>query len=428
MKILLIDSLRSTPDRENPFFIPFYRLFTAPALTLKNLSAVTPKEHEIETVDEDFKNVNLDGDYDVIGMSCLTASASDVYNLADEFRKRRKTVILGGCHPSALPQEAIQHADSVVVGEAEYIWPQVLKDIEQGKLKDFYYQDKPVDLKNIPRIDHSHRNDISFLTAVQASRGCPMKCEFCSISSQKYGKIYRTRSIEEIIEEIKTVPHKFICFYDPSFTINFDYTKTLFKEMRPLNKKFRCWMNANVPIHDDEFFKLASEAGCIAVDIGFETFSQETIDILGKKLNKVDLYKKIITMFHDYGITVGGSFVFGFDNDTYSVFDETLCYLSSLDLDFPRWGILTPFPGTPLFDKLEKQGRILSKNWSQYDMMHVVFQPKNMTPEELQSGLQKVNDEIYSPINILKRVFSKNNLSFNSWLWTFISNFIEWSR
>lgn len=426
MKILLIGTLLHYTGNNRILIKTLNNLFAPPNLTLQHIAAITPKKHVVDVIDEMFVDVDFDINCDLVGISCIrTSSALHAYEIADEFRKRGKKVVLGGYHPSVLPEEAKQHADAIVIGEAECSWTKLLEDAEHEMLKPFYYQDEPVDLNNIQQADHKIGKKSLFTAAVQSSRGCPYGCEFCSITSQKFGHIYRKRPVEKVVDEIKSIPQKYIIFNEPSFSINMEYTKSLFREMKGLNKKFRCWMNANIPLEDEEFLALANDAGCIAVEIGFESLSQNTIDTISKKTNNVNLYKKIVRKIHDYGIAVGGTFALGFDTDTANVFDETLLNLPSLDLDFPRFSILTPYPGTPLFDRLDKEGRILTRDWSKYDMIHVVFQPKHMKPDELFLGWMKVCDEIYSPTSMIKRLFANNNLHLFSWFWRFNSNIAE---
>ena len=426
MKILLINAMLTNPKSYSFFVRMTNNIFMTPSISIKQIATITPEKHSVKLVDEVFNKVKFNEDYDLIGISCIhTSTAKRAYEIADEFRNRRKTVVLGGWHPSMLPEEAKQHADSVVIGETEETWPILLKDFENGKLKPFYKQEKPVAPENIPKVNHSLINKITLSSLIYATRGCPYGCKFCAITSQKFGCIFRMRPIGHVIEEIKSIPQKFLIFIDPSFSINIEYTKQLFKAMKGLNKKFRCWMNANIPIHDKEFLQIAEDAGCIAIEIGFETLSQKTLESINKKTNNLILYKKIIREIHNHGIAVGGTFVLGFDTDTKKVFDETLQNISSLDIDFPRFAILTPLPGTPLFYELDSQGRILTKDWSKYDMVHVVFQPKHMSPEELQNEWYRIGSEVYSPTALVRRLFTNNKLHYYSWAWRFFSNIVE---
>ena len=217
----------------------FFDKLSYPCLTLQQVAAITPKEHSVEIVDERYENIDFNKNYDLVGISCLTYNSLRGYEIANEFRKRGMPVVLGGYHPTLLPDEAKQHADSIVIGEAELTWPQVIKDVENGTLKSIYKADKPVDAEKIP----AARHDIGKYTrmeAVQASRGCPTGCDFCAMNRIE-GRIFRARPVKEIIEEMKNIKAKTIFFADASLTINPKYAKSLFKEMAKLNKKFHCF-------------------------------------------------------------------------------------------------------------------------------------------------------------------------------------------
>jgi len=375
-------------------------------LICQTLAAVTPKNHTIKMVDEAIEKVDFDSDVDLVAMTTFTRSAPRAYEIADEFRKRGKKVVLGGYHVSALPEEAIQHADSVVIGEGEDSFPQLLKDLEKKELKPFYEQEKPVNLEKVPLLTQKERmlyKSSSFSQSIQISKGCPVGCNFCAISYMKFGNIHRTRSIENVIREIKTIPEKIISFADPSLTTNPKYTKQLFREMKGLNKIFACEGNANILARDDELLKLASEAGCVSWYVGFESICQETVDSIGKSTNKVENYKTVIKKLHDYDMRVEAAFMFGFDTDKPDIFDKTIDTIQNWELDLIDISTVTPYPGTPLFNQLEKEKRILTKDWRKYDSFQVVFQPKHMSPEELANGVQKMWEEFYTPQKTIKR-------------------------
>jgi radical SAM superfamily enzyme YgiQ (UPF0313 family) len=384
-----------------------------PPLTLQQLVAITPKEHDVEVISEQNKKIDFNWDGDIVGMSFLTPETYRAYEIADKFRRREKTVILGGWHASALPEEAKQHADSVVIGEGELTWPKLLNDFKKGALKPFYRNNQVVNSNYIPGADRSLVKSGFFMAAVQATRGCPMKCEFCNISNIKYGSEHRMRPIDKVIEEIKTLKHRTLHFYDPSLTTNTRYTKELFKEMKNLNKKFTCFGNINILSRDDELLKLSKEAGCRHWYIGFESIDQNVIKHLGKKSNKVKEYAKSIKKIHDYNLSVIGSFIFGFDSDTKNVFENTRIGIEELSIDVPEITILTPFPGTPLFNRLDREGRILTKDWSKYNTRtgDVIFQPKNVTPEELAEGVKKVTNDLFSYSKIIKRNLKTKNFN-----------------
>jgi radical SAM superfamily enzyme YgiQ (UPF0313 family) len=395
-------------------------------LICQTLAAVTPKNHTMEMVDEAVEKVDFDTDVDLVAITTFTRSAPRAYEIADEFRKRGKKVVLGGYHVSALPNEAIKHADSIVIGEGEDSFPKLLKDLEKKELKPFYEQEKPVDLDKVPILSQKERmlyKSSSFTQSIQISKGCPVGCIFCSISYMKFGNIHRTRSIENVIQEMKTIPEKIISFADPSLTTNPKYTKQLFREMRGLNKIFGCEGNANILGRDDELLKLAAEAGCLSWYIGFESISQETIDSIGKSTNKVENYKNIIKKVHDYGMRVETAFMFGFDTDKLDVFTKTIDTIKDWEIDLIDCSTITPYPGTPFFNQLEKENRLLTKDWEKYDSFQVVFQPKHMSPEELANGVQTVWEEFYTPQAALKRSIMGLKLGFKPFLFSCLRNY-----
>ena len=246
--------------------------------------------------------------------------------------------------------------------------------------------------------------------AVETTRGCPFKCEFCPEANLPGGDEFYKRPIDEVIEEIKSIPQKTFMFYDNSLTIDTNYTKELFKKMIELKKRFFCNGNLNALANDLELVELSKKAGCVSWLVGFESICQETIDYIGKRSNKVEEYKKAIENIHKNKMAVIGSFMFGFDTDTKDVFEQTLKMIYELKIDVVDFCILTPFPGTPVYEKYEKEGRILTKDWSKYNMKSVVFEPKNMTAEELLNGVKKLYKNYYSTPNTLKRVIRSLNL------------------
>lgn len=401
MKILFVtlDSLYMYP------FIFTYLKKMGPAyksLAFPILASLTPKEHVIKIVGTNIDSIPYDEKYDLVGISSMTPEAIKAYEIADEFKKRGNYVVMGGWHPSALPYEAKQHADTVVIGEAEDTWPRLLMDVQKNQAKQFYVQEKPVDLKLIPKF----RRDIypkNTNLEIIASRGCTNTCEFCTIAGQPIRKIYRTRTIESVIEDIKLNPRKNFLFHDDSLTVNTSYTKQLFKEMIGLNKKFTAYGNINVLGQDEELLKLANEAGCVGWYTGFETVSQETLNSIGKKTNKVSEYADSIKKIHDYGMVIIGSFVFGFDTDDKDIFSKTDDFISKSEIDAPYPNILTPFPGSALYKKLDKQGRILTKDWSKYNLKNVVFKPKQMTPQELCNSVEEINKRWFKTSKMITR-------------------------
>jgi radical SAM superfamily enzyme YgiQ (UPF0313 family) len=377
-----------------------------PIITLPHLAAITPRKHSVKIVNENYEDIDFKQDVDLVGITCYTMTAPRVYEIADEFRKRGKTVILGGYHPTAMPEEAKQHADSIVMGMAEATWPKAIEDFENGKLKPIYERDHTFDLSKVPPLRRDLIRNNPFLGAIQTTRGCTNRCEFCAISSF-CGNVIKQRPVKDVVEEIKNMPNKLFIFHDPHLTLHRKYTMELFKEI--IRQKIsKGWVaNGTADILgtvDEEFLKLARKAGCVEWFVGFESVSQEALNNIKKTHNKVEDFKKMIKRVHDYGMTIQGGIIFGFDEDKSDIFDTTLETISDWDLDVLEVNILTPYPGTPLFDRLDKEGRILTRDWSRYNQVDVVFQPKNMTVEELYEGSRKVAKEFYSTYNLTKKI------------------------
>jgi radical SAM superfamily enzyme YgiQ (UPF0313 family) len=380
-------------------------LFGNPIITLPHVATITPREHDVKIVNENYSDIDFNEDVDLVGITCYTMTAPRVYKIADEFRSRGKKVVLGGYHPTAMPDEAIQHADSIVKGEAEASWPKLLKDVENGSLKPFYEQDPNFDMAEIQPIRRDLILHNPLLGAVQSTRGCSNRCEFCAISSFcKHG--IKQRPIKNVVEEIQQMPNKLFIFHDPHLTAIPQYAKELFKEMikQKVNKSWLANGTTNVLGKvDEEFLRLARKAGCLEWFIGFESVSQKALNSIKKTHNKVENFKRLIKKLHKHGMAVQAGIIFGFDEDTPDIFDLTLEKMYEFELDIVEVNILTPYPGTPLFDRLDKEGRIISRDWSRYNQVDVVFKPKNMTEKELFEGARKVAMEFYSISNIIGR-------------------------
>ncbi|MFH1101693.1 MAG: radical SAM protein [Methanobacteriota archaeon] len=384
--------------------------FTYPSLTLQQLAAITPKQHEVKIVDERFEKLDFTKKYDVVGISCLTYNSLRGYEIAEEFRKQGAKIVFGGYHASLLPDEAKQHADAVVIGEAELTWPEVLQDIEKGAIKPFYKANRLVEPWEIIAARHDIGSYNPFTEAIQASRGCPTGCEFCAMQVVE-GPRFRGRPVDHIINEMKSIKAKSIFFADASLTINPPYTKSLFKEMRQLNKYFECFGNINVLTRDDELLKLAQEAGVSTWYVGIESISQENIDAAGKSTNKVADYGKAIQKIKDYGMMVTGFFMFGFDYDTPESFDKTLQAIYKWDLDGVSFSVVTPYPGTRLFQRFEREERITCRDWSRYTEGNLNYRLEHMTEEELLKGMKRIALDYYSIQRIIQRSFRNNHAS-----------------
>ncbi|MCK4901926.1 MAG: radical SAM protein [Thermoplasmatales archaeon] len=274
-----------------------------PSLTLQQIAGITPSHHNVKIINERYEIINFNENPDLIGISITTYSALRGYEIADVFRKKGKIVVFGGYHASLMPEETKKHADSVVIGEAENTWPQLLKDLESKKLKKFYYNKQLVKANDIPPARHDIGNYTPFMEAIQTSRGCPVGCEFCTMNIVE-GNTFRGRPIDNVIEEMKLIRAKKIFFVDASLTNNLTYTKQLFKKMREVNKIFVCFGNINAFVNDDKLLQLASEAGVLKWCIGFESISQLNINQIGKGTNDVKNYVKAVKKIKDYGMMI----------------------------------------------------------------------------------------------------------------------------
>ena len=381
--------------------------FILPSLTMQQLAAITPPEHDVEVVDERFEHINFHKKYDVVGITCLTYNSLRGYEIADIFRRQGATVVFGGYHASLLPEEAKEHADAVVIGEAELTWPQVLSDIKQHILKPFYKAERLVNPEEIPAARHDIGLYNPFAEAIQASRGCPTGCEFCAMQMIE-GPRFRGRPVDHIIDEMKSIKARAMFFSDASLTINPAFSKALFREMRPLNKHYDCFGNINVLSRDDELLRLAGDAGISMWYVGIESLSQQNINAVGKTTNKVEDYGKAIRKIKDNGMMVTGFFMFGFDYDTLETFRRTLEAIYEWDLDGIALSIMTPYPGTRLYQRMEKEGRITCRDWSRYAEGTLTYKLENMTEEQLVRGIQQMGLDYFSLPRIAKRCLLHN--------------------
>ncbi|MEM0493445.1 MAG: radical SAM protein [Candidatus Thermoplasmatota archaeon] len=383
--------------------------FSYPSLTLQQIAAITPREHKVRIIDERYEPVDFNKKYDVVGISCLTYNSIRGYEIADIFRGKGSKVIFGGYHASLLPDEAKQHADAVVIGEAELTWPRVLRDIESGNLQPFYKPERLVEPWEIPSARHDIGCYHPFTEAIQASRGCPTGCEFCAMQIVE-GPRFRGRPVDHVVSEMKIIKAKSIFFTDASLTINPGYTKALFKKIaKEVNKSFECFGNINVLSRDDELLRLAEKAGVSTWYVGIESISQENINAAGKTTNKVEEYGKAIRKIKDHGMMVTGFFMFGFDYDTSDSFDATLKAIYEWGLDEVSFSIVTPYPGTRLFQRLDCEGRITCRDWSRYNEGNLNFRLENMSNEDLLRGMRRIALDFYSYPNIIKRTLRDNH-------------------
>jgi radical SAM superfamily enzyme YgiQ (UPF0313 family) len=415
MKIKLVSPARKPEWGEN--FWDFKtlckltgRISGGAPLALPTLAALTPSDVEVILTDENIEPVNFDEGVDLVGVTGMTCLIARSYEIADEYRRRGVPVVMGGVHVSMLPEEAIEHCDSVVIGEAEEIWERVVRDAQKKNLQKFYRADEQFpDLTNspIPRWDLL-KNDKYLYFIMQTGRGCPYDCEFC-LAKVFNGRKYRHKRIEQVVEEIKIIqeinPEKSIFFADDNLLSVPQYAEELFKAIKPL-KLMVWWCQSSVnKLKDGRLLDLMYEAGCRVVFIGFESISQERLGDFNKShVNKVAEYEQVIKRVHSKGIGIFGSFILGSDNDSGTNLKDIVDFIMENNIAFSMSNILTPLPGSKLFQRLEKENRIISKEWWEFNGDKVCFRPKLLSAKSLQKGQSFVLKEIYSYDKLYKRL------------------------
>lgn len=387
-----------------------------PHLGLAMVAALTPLEVEVSLTDENVTVIDFQKEIDLVGITALTITAKRAYEIADTFRAKGVKVILGGSHPSTLPKEASQHADAVVIGEAEGIWANVIEDFKANKLQRIYSQREQPSLLNlpIPRRDLFADGAYYFRNTISTTRGCPYACSFCSVTSF-FGHTYRCRPVEEILKEIETMNYKKLIFFvDDNIVGNPKFAKELFRAL--VSYKLKWAAQASVTIaRDDELLKLAAASGCTILLIGFETLSPDNLAAMGKRVNVVDEYEMVIRKIHSHGIAIHGFFILGLDEDDEYVFERTVRFAQKMQLESAQFAWPVPYPGTALYESLDKAGRIITKSWSQYESS-VVFEPKLMSRELLKKGRDWVWREFYSLPSIWRRLGVKHRYSVPLWV------------
>lgn len=402
MKVLLIN-----PENKKSIFA--YRpedvkAFWFPKLSMPTIAAYTPPDVNVEIIDECVQDIDFNAKVDLVGISVMTFLSTRAYEIAAEFRARGVKVVLGGIHVSMCPDEAKQHADSVVVGEAEKAWPQLIADFKRGEMKPMYVEKElsNLDALQTPRRDLLKPGAYWTTNCVQTSRGCPFDCDFCTVTIFG-GNQFRLRPVDEVVEEVRRLNKGFVVFVDDNIAGHKAYAKQLFKALAPL--KINWGSQASLTMaRDPELLELAAKSGCTALFIGVESISAENLAAANKRFNKVEKFKEEFSRFHDYGIQIMTGMIFGFDNDDETVFERTVEFLEENRIELTMFNILTPLPGTNLYKQMDAEGRIIDRNWENYDGRHVVFQPKLMSPETLQEGFYWAYHRFFSFPSVLRRV------------------------
>jgi radical SAM superfamily enzyme YgiQ (UPF0313 family) len=392
-------------------YVPRYRRghrwHFVPPVTGIHLAAITPPDHEVEVVHEQVRPVPVDDDVDLVAISFFSGFARQAYALADRYRALGVKVVAGGPHVSYWIDEALEHFDAVVVGEAESVWPSLLRDAEHDRLERVYRgQAQPLTDLPTPRYDLL---EPTFLVprVLQATRGCPFTCRFCTVPDLNPG--FRVRPIDDVLRDVASTHFPYFWqervawFWDDNLLVQRRWAKELLREMIGLD---RWWLTqASIDIvKDAELLDLMERSGCIGIFLGIESFDEEALASVDKRQNRIAVYRDAVARLHDRGICVMAGFISGFDNQTEEAIVRTADRLNELEFDVPFLSVLTPFRGTPLYDDFLREGRLLDVDWPSYTGYEVAFDPARMSPDALREAHRALWRRAFSPAFVTERL------------------------
>jgi len=387
-----------------------YSLF--PPLGLATLAGYLSGDDEIVLEDEHVERLILDDEPDLVGIETYITSANRAYEIADQYRARGVKVVLGGLHPTSLPDEALQHADAIVTGPAEEAWPRLLDDFRKGELKRTYRSTART-LEGLPAIrrDLIRRKNYLVPNSIVVSRGCPHSCDFCyKTSFYEGGRSFYTYRVDQALAEIDSLPGRHLYFLDDNLFASPRFARELFEGMRGMR---RVWQGAATlaALRDESLLDAAVDSGLRSLFIGFESLNQDAMQGGNKTHNHVEEYAGVARRLHERGVMINASFVFGFDQDDESTFDATVDWAVAQGLETATFHILTPYPGTPLFQRYQAEGRLLHEDWDQYDTRHAVFRHPTMSAETIEAGYRRAYRRFYQWRNIARGACAKPNLT-----------------
>ena len=391
----------------------FRRPALQPPLALAIIASLTPPDWEVRIIDENFRHFHYK-EADLVGITALSSTSPRAYEIAAEFREKGIPVILGGVHATLMPDEALNYVDSVVMGYVEEVWQEIIKDFENGELKKKYK--KPIDITKkipIPRYDLLH--PAYMFGSLQTSRGCQMHCDFCTIPVMNDHK-YQLRNVDDVLDELQAIPQKLIYIVDDNLvglgTGPREHARRLFQGMidRNLNKEWFAYVSLGFG-DDEELVKLAVKSGCKMVLIGMESEKPDQLKKINKRVNSAlgpESYRKVVRILHRHGICVVGSFIFGLDTDTKEDLRARLKFMLRSSFDNPLPNVMTPFPGTRIFDRILAEDRLLyqdfPKDWKKFHGAHVVYKPTYLDPGFLSKEMEYITKSLYRRDRVLIRL------------------------
>jgi radical SAM superfamily enzyme YgiQ (UPF0313 family) len=385
---------------------PLYlnRALYSPLAGLLAVAACIPADrYEVVLTDENIEPVDFGLKADLVGLSAMTSYVNRGYEIADAFRARGVPVVMGGVHPSFMPQEALKHCDAVVIGEAELVLGRLLDDLEQGRMRGLYRADRlhPMEGLPMPRYDLIKKHRYVNRTFVQTSRGCHQGCTFCAEPLMN-GLRFRYRPVAEVIREIESCGSRMISINDADFFGTSDRPKEVMRALKGRGVTWQAGVTSKLA-QDDRMLELAAASGCTLLSIGFESISRATLTSVHKHVNRPETFAALVDKVHSYGIMVFGLFMFGFDGDDASVFRETARFNIEADYDACAYSVLTPYPGTLTWYEMKKAGRIVSFDWQKYDQANVVYRPARMSGDELRLGQNTAYETFYALSSMARR-------------------------
>ncbi|WP_435018621.1 B12-binding domain-containing radical SAM protein [Tundrisphaera sp. TA3] len=395
----------------NPFYAKdphssFGKHVLTPSLALTSIAASTPEDWEVSYWDENLLQGPPPADPmpQVVGITVHLTFAERAYELARWYRDRGAVVVLGGLHVTSCPDEVAGHADALAIGDGVQLWGRILRDVEAGRLEAVYRSDfrRPYRDDPAPRRDLLDRDAFLTTTSLIATRGCHNRCDFCYLSTRGLHMPYLMRDPGQIVEEFRRDGRPYGVFVDNNLGSRPEYLRQLCLALRPLEKIWSAAVSIDVA-DDPSLVREMALAGCTGVFIGFESLQDDNLDAAGKKGPRSADYARRVELFHRNGIQVNGSFVLGFDHDRADIFERTVRWVEENRLECATFHILTPYPGTPLFARMEAEGRILHRDWGKYDTGHVVFRPNHLTAEQLAEGYAWCYRRLFSHASIWRR-------------------------